>query len=132
MTTSAIFLTARTARIVHWRPGMTWRHQMEADVPSPTRPGDRTTQEPVAADSEARFRRAFFAQVSRAVSRDDAVLVLGELDLITAFAAFLVADDRAHDRDRRIMLRASGPLTDRQLLNRVRAFAGPRRAGPSE
>jgi hypothetical protein len=62
------------------------------------------------------------------VSRDKAVLVLGDPELIKEFTVDLVADDRQRQRERRVVVRASGPLTDRQLANRVRAFAATSQA----
>jgi hypothetical protein len=53
--------------------------------------------------------------------------------VVEHFADHIRSDDANHGRQRRIQVEKSGPITDRQLLARIRTFAGSpaRRTLPS-
>jgi hypothetical protein len=77
--------------------------------------------------------RAFFAQVGSAVPAKDDVLLVGDGEVVDHFAGHMKAHDRDGGVDRRIAVEKSGPMTEPQLLARIRVFAGmpPRRTLPS-
>jgi hypothetical protein len=68
--------------------------------------------------------RTFFAQVSHVLPVDDDLLLLGDGEVVEHFAELVRADDKSHGRTRRIVVEKGGPITERQLLARVRTFAG--------
>jgi hypothetical protein len=68
--------------------------------------------------------RVFFAQVGAAVPAHDDVLLVGDGEVVEHFAAHVRTHDTATGAARRIELAKSGPITDRQLLARMRDFAG--------
>jgi hypothetical protein len=68
--------------------------------------------------------RTFFAQVAHVLPADDDLLLIGDGEVVEHFAEQVRADDQGHGRTRRIEVEKGGPLTERQLLARVRTFAG--------
>ncbi len=68
--------------------------------------------------------RTFFDEVARALPADDDLLLVGDGEVVDHFADHVRAEDERHGHHRRIAVEKSGPLTDRQLLARLRAFAG--------
>jgi hypothetical protein len=68
--------------------------------------------------------RIFFDDVARVLPDDDDVLLVGDGEVVEHFADRVRAADADHRRMRRIEVEKSGPITDRQLLVRIRAFAG--------
>jgi hypothetical protein len=69
--------------------------------------------------------RTFFIEVAHVLPIDDDLLLLGDGEVVEHFAEHVRADDDNQGRVRRIEVEKSGrPLTERQLLARVRAFAG--------
>lgn len=68
--------------------------------------------------------RVFFARVLAAVSADDDVLLVGDGEVVEHFADEIRAGDHSRGAMRRIGIEKSGPMTERQLLARVREFAG--------
>jgi hypothetical protein len=68
--------------------------------------------------------RAFFDHVSRVLAVDDDLLLVGDGEVVEHLAHDIRADDANHGRKRRIHVEKSGPITEPQLLVRIRAFAG--------
>ena len=68
--------------------------------------------------------RTFFAQVAHVLPVDDDLLLLGDGEVVDHFAEQVRADDETHGRTRRIEVEKGGPVTERQLLARIRTFAG--------
>ena len=68
--------------------------------------------------------RTFFVQVTQALPIEDDLLLVGDGEVVEHFAEQVRADDDSHGRKRRIEVEKGGPLTERQLLARVRTFAG--------
>jgi hypothetical protein len=68
--------------------------------------------------------RTFFDEVARTLPGDDDLLLVGDGEVVDHFADHVRAEDERHGRHRRIEVEKSGPLTDRQLLARLRTFAG--------
>jgi hypothetical protein len=68
--------------------------------------------------------RTFFAQVAHAMPVEDDLLLVGDGEVVEHFAEQVRIDDDSHGRTRRIEVEKGGPLTERQLLARIRSFAG--------
>jgi hypothetical protein len=76
--------------------------------------------------------RTFFDEVARALTSEDDLLLVGDGEVVEHFAEYVRALGPRHGQPRRIGIEKSGPLTDRQLLARLRSFTGspPRRTLP--
>jgi hypothetical protein len=68
--------------------------------------------------------RTFFDHVIQTLAVDDDLLLMGDGEVVEHFADRVRADDENHGRQRRIEVEKSGPITERQLLARIRNFAG--------
>jgi hypothetical protein len=55
---------------------------------------------------------------------EDDLLLVGDGVVVEHFANHVRTDDDKHGRERRIRVEKSGPITERQLLARIRTFAG--------
>jgi len=71
----------------------------------------------------------FVGEVAKRLREGDGLLILGPGTVHERLARHLSESDRHHGRDRDIVCETSPPLTDRQLIARLRRFAGvePRR-----
>ena len=69
--------------------------------------------------------RTFFVEVALALPVDDDLLFVGDGEVVDHFAEQVRDDDDSHGRMRRIDVeKTDGPLTERQLVARIRSFAG--------
>jgi hypothetical protein len=68
--------------------------------------------------------RSFLDQVGAVVPADDDVLLLGDGEVVAQFANHIQVRDRNRSAARRIEVEKSGPMTEPQLLARIRDFAG--------
>jgi hypothetical protein len=68
--------------------------------------------------------RTFLDQVAKALPVEDDLLLVGDGEVVEHFADHVRTDDDKHGRERRIQVEKSGPITERQLLDRIRTFAG--------
>jgi hypothetical protein len=66
--------------------------------------------------------RSFFAQVNASVPLGDDLLLIGDGEVVEHFARQL--QPQAHAAARRVEVEKSGPMTEPQMLARIRAFAG--------
>lgn len=124
--TTGVWISADSARIVQWSPESTWRHRIDSSVPGRHRATGRApTQHHGQGDGRRdEHMRAFFDRVVHALSLDNDLLLVGDGEVVGHFANQVRADDAKHGRERRIEVVESGPLTERQLVARIRAFAG--------
>ncbi len=124
--TTGIWISANSATILRWDPELTVRHRIDSTVPGRHRSTGRppTEEHPGGEGHRDEHMRAFFDHVARALAVDDDVLLVGDGGVVEHFADRLRADDASHRRERRIEIEKSGPITERQLLARIRAFAG--------
>ena len=102
------------------------RHRIDSTVPGRHRSTGRppTESHPAGEGHRDEHMRTFFAQVSHVLPVDDDLLLLGDGEVVEHFAELVRADDKSHGRTRRIEVERSGQITERQLLARVRTFAG--------
>jgi hypothetical protein len=77
--------------------------------------------------------RSFLDHIAHAVPAEDDLLLVGDGEVVEHFADYIRTDDAGHGRQRRIQVEKSGPITEGQLLARIRNFAGwpARRTLPS-
>ena len=68
--------------------------------------------------------RTFLADVAKVLPVEDDLLLVGDGEVVEHFANHVRIDDDKHGRERRIQVETSGPITERQLLARIRTFAG--------
>ncbi len=123
--TTGVWISAHSATMLRWSPELTVRHRIDSTVPARHRSTGRPPTEERQGDEGHRdeHMRTFFDQVAHALAVDDLLLV-GDGEVVEHFADRVRTDDENHGRKRRIEVEKSGPLTERQLLARVRTFAG--------
>ncbi len=123
---TGLWISAGSARVLRWSPEITVRHRIDSTVPGRHRSTGRppTESHPAGEGHRDEHMRTFFAQVAHVLAVDDDLLLLGDGEVVEHFTEQVRADDRSHGRTRRIEVEKCGPITERQLLARVRAFAG--------
>jgi hypothetical protein len=123
---TGLWISAGSARVLRWSPEITVRHRIDSTVPGRHRSTGRppTETHPAGEGHRDEHMRTFFAQVAHVLPVDDDLLLLGDGEVVEHFAEQVRADDKAHGRTRRIEVEKGGPITERQLFARVRAFAG--------
>ena len=123
---TGIWITANSAIMLRWSPELTVRQRIDSTVPG----RHRSTGRPPTEDRQGgeghrdEHMRTFFDQVAHALAVDDDVLLVGDGEVVEHFADHVRTDDKKHGRKRRIEVAKSGSVTERQLLARIRAFAG--------
>ena len=123
---TAVWISADFASVVRWRGDVSVRHRIDSTVPGRHRSTGRppTENHPAGEGHRDEHMRTFFAQVAHVLPADDDLLLIGDGEVVEHFAEQVRADDQGHGRTRRIEVEKGGPLTERQLLARVRTFAG--------
>jgi hypothetical protein len=124
--TTGVWISANSATVMRWNPPVSERHRIVSSVPGRHRSTGRPPTEvhPAGEGHRDEHMRTFFDEVARAVPGDDDLLLVGDGEVVDHFADHVRTEDAHHDLHRRITVEKSGPLTDRQLLARLRAFAG--------
>ena len=124
--TTGVWISAGSARIVDWSIESTLRHRIDSGIPSRHRATGRAPTQHQAQGLGRRdeHMRAFFDRVVHAISLANDLLLVGDGEVVGHFADLVRTDDAKHGRARRIEVVQSGPLTERQLVARIRAFAG--------
>ena len=133
--TTGVWISADSATMFRWSPEDSVRHRIDSTVPGRHRSTGRppTEDHPSGEGHRDEHMRAFFDQVTHTLPVDDDLLLVGDGEVVEHFADHIRSDDANHGRQRRIQVEKSGPITDRQLLARIRTFAGSpaRRTLPS-
>ncbi|MGD0862739.1 MAG: hypothetical protein ABSA21_08240 [Candidatus Limnocylindrales bacterium] len=134
--TTGVWISAASATVLRWGPeGVTVREKIDSQIPGRHRSTGRppTEDHPAGEGHRDEHMRAFFAQVGAAVPFDDDLLLVGDGEVVEHFARQIRIHDQSRNVDRRIEVGKSGPMTEPQLLARIRAFAGSpaRRTLPS-
>jgi hypothetical protein len=124
--TTGVWISANSATVLRWSPQAWVHHRIVSTVPRRHRSTGRPPTEVHASGEGHRdeHMRAFFDEVARALADGDDLLLVGDGEVVDHFADHMRADDERHGHHRRIEVEKSGPLTDPQLVARVRAFAG--------
>jgi len=123
---TGVWISANSATVLRWSPELTVRHRIDSTVPGRHRSTGRppTEEHPGGEGHRDEHMRAFFDHVSRVLAVDDDLLLVGDGEVVEHFADDIRADDANRGRKRRIQVEKSGPITEPQLLARIRAFAG--------
>lgn len=140
-----VWIDARDATVVRWHGPGAAVQRLLSEVPAhhhatgnvrqaaPGCPGGGA--QPRAAGEQHRVEHLtrFIAEVVERIPPDDDVLILGAGTVREQLTRRLVESDRHHGRSRSVRGEASGRLTERQLVARVRILAGvePRRRDTS-
>ncbi len=124
--TTGIWISADSAMVLRWSPELTVRHRIDSTVPGRHRStgAPPTEKHPAGEGHRDEHMRTFFVEVAQAVPVEDDVLLIGDGEVVEHFAAQVRSDDISHGRRRRIEVEKAGPLTERQLLARIRTYAG--------
>ncbi|MGZ6266607.1 MAG: hypothetical protein ACXWN4_06860 [Candidatus Limnocylindrales bacterium] len=124
--TTGVWMSANSATVLRWSPELTVRHRIDSTVPGRHRSTGRppTEKQPAGEGHRDEHMRTFFAQVAQALPVDDDLLLVGDGEVVEHFAEQVRKDDDSHGRKRRIEVEKGGPFTERQLLARIRTFAG--------
>ncbi|HEX7492429.1 MAG TPA: hypothetical protein VF337_12080 [Candidatus Limnocylindrales bacterium] len=123
--TTGVWISAASATILRWGPaGVSTRETVESQVPGRHRSTGRppTEDHPAGEGHRDEHMRVFFAQVGAAIPADDDILLIGDGEVVEHFARQM--ETHGHGAARRVEVEKSGPLTEPQLLARIRAFAG--------
>jgi hypothetical protein len=134
--TTGVWISAASATILRWGPdGVTVRERIDSQIPGRHRSTGRppTEDHPAGEGHRDEHIRAFFAQITATLPIDDDLLLVGDGEVVEHFAHEIQAHDRGRSAARRVEVEKSGPMTEPQLLARIRAFAGSpaRRTLPS-
>ena len=132
-TTSGIWISANSATVLQWSAQGSTLHRILSTVPGRHRSTGRppTEAHPAGEGHRDEHMRTFFDEVARVLPGEDDLLLVGDGEVVEHFAEYVKALDPHLGQPRRIVVEKSGPLTDRQLLARVRSFAGsPARRTP--
>jgi hypothetical protein len=125
--TTGVWISAASATILQWGPeGVGLRERIDSLVPGRHRSTGRppTEDHPAGEGHRDEHMRAFFAQISATVPLDDDLLLVGDGEVVEHFAHQIQLQDHSRSSARRVEVEKSGPLTEPQLLARIRAFAG--------
>ncbi len=124
--TTGVWISANSATVLRWSPELTVRHRIDSTVPGRHRSTGRppTEKHPAGEGHRVEHMRTFFVHVSQVLPVDDDLLLIGDGEVVEHFAEQVRTDDDSHGRRRRIEVEKGGPLTERQLLARIRTFAG--------
>lgn len=135
-----VWIDAREAVIVHWSGEAAHVERLRSDVPAHHHGTGHVRYDPAIRHGGGRPQtggephrlehlRRFVELVADCMANDDHLLVMGPGVVHERLARLVLESDRNHARTRSVSCRTSGPATDRQLIARLRLFAGaaPRR-----
>ena len=134
--TTGVWISASSATVLRLGPDdVTFRDQIDSEVAGRHRSTGRppTDGHPAGEGNRDEHMRAFFARVGSVVAAEDDLLLIGDGEVVDHFAHQLQAHDRDRNAVRRVEVQKSGPITEPQLLARIRVFSGSpaRRTLPS-
>ena len=131
-----VWIDSREAIIVRWLDGRARLERLESEVPAhrratghvrhdpAVRHGGGGTSQTAGEPHRLEHLNQFVGQVADRLQPGDDVLILGSGTVHERLAGQLARSDAHHRRHRRIACEASPRFTDRQLIARLRAFAG--------
>ncbi len=124
--TTGVWISAGSATVLRWGAELIVRHRIDSTVPGRHRSTGRPPTEERQGDEGYRdeHMRAFFDHVAGVLPVDDDLLLVGNGEVVEHFADYVRTDDENHGRKRRIEVEKGGSVTERQLVARIRTFAG--------
>jgi hypothetical protein len=125
--TTGIWISSASATVLRWAPdGIVSREQIDSLVPGRHRSTGRppTEDHPAGEGHRDERMRVFFNQINAAIAAEDDLLLVGDGEVVDHFAEQIRSHDRGSNSRRRVELAKSGPMSEPQLIARIRAFAG--------
>jgi len=135
-----VWIDARVAVIVRWSDDAVAVERLRSDVPAHRHATGHVRYDPAIRHGGGRPQTAgephrlehlkrFVALVAERTDTDDDLLIVGPGVVHERLSRGVRDLDRSHGRTRIVSCRTAGPATDRQLIARLRLFAGaaPRR-----
>jgi len=136
-----VWIDAREAIIVRWQDDRARLERVESEVPAHHRATGHVRHDPAVrhggggspqtAGEPHRLEHLerFVAEIASRVGADEELLILGPGTVREHLERHILESDGRHGRHRDMTCEASRPYTDRQLIARLRHFAGadPRR-----
>jgi hypothetical protein len=131
-----VWIDSREAIIVRWLDGEASLERIESEVPAHRRATGHVRHDPAirqggggsaqTAGEPHRLEhlRRFVVEVANRLQAEEDLLLLGPGTVRDRLERYLAESDAHHGRHRDIASEASAPLSDRQLIERLRAFAG--------
>jgi hypothetical protein len=124
---TGVWMSAASATVLRWSSdGVLSRETFDSQVPGRHRSTGRppTEDHPAGEGHRDEHMRVFFAQISAAVPDADDLLLVGDGEVVEHFARQIATQDHGRNSVRRVVVEKSGPMTEPQLLARIRTFAG--------
>jgi hypothetical protein len=133
---TVIWIDSRTAILARWDGTETTVVRLRSDVPVHRRSTGHVTHHPaiphgggVAPQTDGEARRLehlghFLRTVAERIAAYDALDILGPGTVHERLAALMRDEDAAQHRERPVTVAAAPPLTERQIIARLRALAG--------
>jgi hypothetical protein len=125
--TTGVWISSASATVLRWAPeGIVSRDLIDSLVSGRHRSTGRppTEDHPAGEGHRDERMRVFFNQISAAVAVEDDLLLIGDGEVVDHFAEHVRSHDRSHNAKRRVELVKSGPMSEPQLVARIREFAG--------
>jgi hypothetical protein len=124
--TTGVWMSASSAIVLRWGPQGVKRESIASLVEGRHRSTGRppTADHPGGEGHRDERMRVFFAQVAGAIPVRDDVLLVGDGEVVEHFAHQFRTQPSVAGTGRKIELVKSGPVSERQLLARLREFAG--------
>lgn len=131
-----VWIDAREAIVVSWRDGGARLERFESEVPAHHRATGHVRHDPAmrhgggggpqSAGEPHRLEHLerFVEEIADRLAPEDVLLILGPGTVHERLERHVSESDTHHGRHREIACEASPPLTDRQLIERLREFAG--------
>jgi len=131
-----VWIDSREAIIVRWQNNTAEVERVESEVPAHRRATGHVRHDPAVrhggggspqtAGEPHRLEhlKRFVELIANRLQPGDDLLILGHGTVYERLGRHLAHGDARHGRHRDIACEASPPLTDRQLIARLRAFAG--------
>ena len=126
--TTGIWVSSPSALILRWGPetGVTFRQEIKSEVEPHRRATGRPpfTEKPSNDHKHDEQMRAFFAQIIALLPAEDDVLLVGDGEVVGHLGQAITSHEHGRPKARRLEVVKSKPLTEPQLLARIREFAG--------
>ena len=130
-----VWIDAREAVIVRWQDDGVRLERVESEVPARHRSTGHVRHDPAVRHGGGREQTAgephrlehlerFVEQIATRLPADDELFILGPGTVREGLERHVRAMDVHHKRSRSVSCEASSRLTDRQLIARLRTFAG--------
>jgi hypothetical protein len=131
-----VWIDAREAVIVRWQDDRARLERVESEVPAYHRATGHVRHDPdirhggsgsppdAGEPHRLEHLARFVVDIANRLAPDDDLLILGPGTVHERLDRHVQESDRHHGRHRNIACEASRPLTDRQLIARLRAFGG--------